>query len=116
VPWWGTYGFVAGPVLALGVVGVLSLILRWAFARGGSVVGRPPRRGAPGEYGMLVPVSTPVDQAQADRVVAYLADRGVRAISVPTTEGLRTMVFRDDELKAHNLLTLGRGRPEAHGP
>ena len=111
MPDWGPYGFVAGPLVALAVIGVLSVILRWAFSRGGSVVARPARKGAPGDYGMLVPVASPADTAQADRVVAYLADRGIRAISVPTTEGLRTMVFRDDELKAHNLLTLGRGRP-----
>ncbi len=111
MPAWGSYAYLAAPVFALIVIAILSVILRWAFARGGSVVARPARRGTPTDYGMLVPVSAPADTAQADRVVAYLAARGVRAVSVPTTEGLRTMVFRTDELKAYNLLTLGRERP-----
>lgn len=111
MPGWGSYAFVAGPLTGLAVIGFLALVLRWAFSRGASVVARPARPGAPTDYGMLVPVSAPADSAQADRVVAYLAARGIRAVSVPTTEGLRTMVFRDDELKAHTLLTLGRDRP-----
>ena len=111
MPGWGSYSFLAGPVVGVAVVGILALILRWAFAHGGSLVHRPVRRGAPTDYGMLVPVSAPADSAQAERVVGYLAGRGIRAVTVPTTEGLRTMVFRDDELKAHNALTLGRDRP-----
>lgn len=111
MPAWGSYGYLAGPVIALAVLALLAVILRWAFAHGGSVVARPARRGDPGDYGMLVPVSAPADSAQADRVVAFLAARGIRAVSVPTTDGLRTMVFRNDELKAHNALTLRRDRP-----
>ncbi len=111
MPNWGSYSYFGGPLVALALLGVLALILRWAFARGSSVVARPPRQGAPDDYGMLVAVSSPSDQMQAERTVAYLATRGVRSVTVPTTEGLRTMVFRDDQLRAHNLLTLGRDRP-----
>ena len=56
---WGSYSFAFGPVVALAVVGVLTLLLRWAFSTGHSLVERRPEAGTPEQYGLLVPVAEP---------------------------------------------------------
>ena len=38
---WGSYSYAVEPLIALGVVGVLALLLRWAFSSGHSLVERP---------------------------------------------------------------------------
>ena len=46
VPSWGSYSYVYGPLVALCVIGLMMLVLRWAFGGAkSSVVERPPRRG-----------------------------------------------------------------------
>ena len=42
MPTWGSYSYVYGPIMALVAIGILVLVLRWAFGRGSSVVERPP--------------------------------------------------------------------------
>jgi hypothetical protein len=59
MPSWGSYSYAYGPVVAFLAIGVLVLMLRWAFARGGSVVERPSRPGDPDEYGLLDAVAAP---------------------------------------------------------
>jgi hypothetical protein len=43
------------------VMGVLILLLRWAFSRGSSLVERPRRTGEEDEYGLLRVVATPTN-------------------------------------------------------
>src|SRR3954454_18028294 len=62
----GSYSFVYGPVVAFAMVGLLVLLLRWAFSRGSSLVAAPPRPGAPDDYGLLVPVASPASFAEAE--------------------------------------------------
>jgi hypothetical protein len=100
---WGSYSFAFGPVLALGVVGVLALLLRWAFSSGRSVVERRPTVGRPGEYGLLVPVAEPPTFVEAEIMRRRLADAGLRATLAPTTDGPRVLVFPED-VKAARLV------------
>jgi hypothetical protein len=51
--------------LVLALLHVL-LLLRWAFGRGTSVVERPPRTGAPSEYGLLDPIASPETYIEAE--------------------------------------------------
>jgi hypothetical protein len=60
--------YLVGPLLALAGVGVLRLLLRWTYARGGSVVAKPPRPGGADDDGLLVPVFQ-VDLDRAREVV-----------------------------------------------
>lgn len=92
---WGSLHYLEEPLVAFAAVAVLALLCRWAFSHGRSLVSAPPKVGAPAEYGMLQPVAAVRDLEQADRIVARLAGRGIRAISVRTTEGLRVMVWHD---------------------
>jgi len=103
----GPYAFLAGPVLALVVVGLLALLLRWAFSSGGSLVERRSRPGPAGSYGLLVPVLTPGTFIEAEVAVRRLTDAGLRATLAPTTQGPRVLVFPEDLATARRLLDAG---------
>ncbi len=88
------------PVVALAVVGGLALLLRWTFGRGGSLVARSGRPGSEREYGLLVPVAAPRTMADGDELQQLLERAGVRANLATTSDGLRLMVFAQDEARA----------------
>ena len=100
---WGSYSSVFGPVIALVVVGVLALLLRWAFSPGHSLVERRPEVGSPEQYGLLVPIAEPPTFVEAEMVRRRLSDAGLRATLAPTTEGPRVLVFPED-VKAARLV------------
>jgi hypothetical protein len=101
---WGSFSYAFGPLAALGVVGVLMLLLRWAFSSGHSLVERRPEVGSPEQYGLLVPVAEPPTFVEAELVRRRLADAGVRATLAPTTQGPRVLVFPEDAKAARALL------------
>lgn len=104
VPSWGSFSYAFGPLVAVGVLALLALLLRWTFSRGQSVVAGPARAGTPLEYGLLVPVAEPADRAQAEQQAGRLRAAGVRATVTETTEGLRVMVWTSDYARAQHLL------------
>jgi len=108
VPSWGSFSYAFGPVVALAVVLVLALVLRWASRRGGSVVAAPARPGPPEEYGMLVPIATPATAAEAARMEQRLAGSGIACTLATTTAGLRLMVWPGQADTARLLLADGR--------
>jgi len=109
--YWGSYSFAFGPVLALGVVGILMLLLRWAFSSGKSVVQRKPTVGTPGEYGLLVPIAEPSTFVEAEMMRRRLVDAGLRATLAPTTDGPRVLVFPEDVKTARLVLRAGGHTP-----
>ncbi|MDI2128174.1 hypothetical protein [Yinghuangia seranimata] len=88
------------PLLVFAVVGVLAVLLRWAFGRGHSLVSRVPRQGAPTDYGLLVAVASPADLGHGRLLCRRLTADGIRCTLVDTTEGLRLMVWPPDEQAA----------------
>ena len=104
MPSLGSYSFAYGPVVAFAVVGLLALLLRWTFRRGGSLVQSRPRVGEPEDYGLLVPVAAPATFAEAELIRARLVGQGIRATLAPTTQGPRVLVFPDEERTARALL------------
>ena len=101
---WGSYSFLFGPVLALGAIGVIILLLRWAFSSGHSLVERQPTRGTEREYGLLVTVAAPKTFVEAEVLRRKLEDAGLRATLAPTVQGPRVMVFPEDASVARALL------------
>lgn len=97
---------VLGPLTAFGLVGVLALVLRWAFggSRRTSLVERRPRKGLSSEYGLLVAVSSPGSVIEAELQRRLLEDAGIRTTLVTTVEGPRLMVFPEHERIARALL------------
>ena len=92
------------PITGLLVVGVLALVLRWAFGGNQSLVERRPRRGRADEYGALVPVAAPGTHAEGEIARLTLVESGIRATLVDTSEGPRVMVFPEDARTARALL------------
>jgi hypothetical protein len=106
VPAWQSYSYLFGPLIAFLAVGVLVLLLRWAFGgHGGSLVERRTHDGAENEYGLLVPVASPQTYAEGELLRLALTDAGVRATLAHTTAGPRLMVFRQDEAPARRILS-----------
>lgn len=104
MPAWDAFSFVFGPLVAFGVLGVLVLVLRWAFRRGQSVVAAPARAGEPADYGLLVAVAAPADTVQGERLRQSLEGLGIRTTLAMTTAGPRLLVFPADAERARSFL------------
>ncbi len=100
----GSYSYVYGPLVAFAALGVLALLLRWAFRRGSSVIERPSTPGNPQEYGLLVSVAAPDNFVEAEILRAKLVAHGIRATLAPTTEGPRVLVFPQEAKAARAVL------------
>ena len=102
----GTFAYLAWPLLVIGGFGLIVLLLRWTYTPGRSVVARRPRQGAPGEYGLLVPVAAPSTMIEGEMQRLHLLESGIRGTLVTTTEGPRLMVFEPEAAIARELLKL----------
>lgn len=92
-------------LISLLVLGVLALLLRWAFSgRATSVVERRPTAGHADEYGLLVAISSPSTFIDGEVLRQRLVGEGIRASLVSTSDGPRLMVFPDDETTARRIL------------
>ncbi|MFM8384105.1 MAG: hypothetical protein ACKN96_03870 [Actinomycetota bacterium] len=85
----------AGFALMLVLIG----LLKWAFARGNSVVARPLRVGDDEEYGLLRVVARPGNHIEGEMLRQKLAANGIKATLTQTKRGPRVMVF-EKEVKA----------------
>lgn len=104
MPSWGSYSYVYGPLMAFVAIGVLVLLLRWAFRRGGSVVERPPRSGSPDQYGLLDAVASPGTYIEAEILRQRLEAEGIKATVAMTNDGPRVMVWPRDRARAESVL------------
>ena len=78
-------------------VGVLALILKWAFARGKSVIERTPKIGSEDEYGSLVVVASQNNHIEGEILRLKLVDAKIKATLTQTKDGPRIFVFASDE-------------------
>ena len=91
--------------VSLLMVGVLALLLRWAFGgRSRSLVARRAVPGTEDEYGLLVSIASPGTYIEGEVARQRLEAAGIKASLVSTAEGPRLMVFRDEESAARRLL------------
>ncbi len=104
MPSWGSFSYAFGPLVAVVVIVLLALILRWAFARGQSVVAAPAVPGDPLDYGLLVPVADPGTAQEAADQAALLRQSGIAVGVADTTDGLRLMVWPADAVRAQQVL------------
>jgi hypothetical protein len=98
---WGSYSYAFGPVVALAVLAVLVLLLRWTFRRGGSLV---TPRGRADQYGLLTPVAAPADYASGEILRRRLEAAGIRTNLATTLEGPRILVFPQDVERAKQVI------------
>ena len=105
MPSWNSYSPLYGQLMAFAAVGVLALILRWAYSGSGrSLVERASRPGREDDYGLLVAIASPSTYIEGEMQRQRLMDAGFRATLANTTEGPRLMVFRQDEREARRVL------------
>ena len=91
---WQNWSFLFGPTVALAILLVLMVLLKWTFSRGRSVVARPGRAGEPEDYGLLVPVASPPTMIEAEVLRRTLEAADVRATVAETLQGPRVLVLR----------------------
>ncbi len=108
MPSWNGFSFAFGPLVAVILIGIFVLILRWAFRRGASVVAAPAQPGPTTEYGLLVAVAAPSSYAEGEMLRRRLEGGGVRANLATTTDGPRVMVWPADEARARAMIRDGR--------
>lgn len=78
---------------------ILIALLKWAFARGNSVVSRPIRVGDDEEYGLLRVIARPGTHIEGEMLRQKLLENGIKATLTQTKRGPRVMVF-EEEVKA----------------
>ena len=86
------------------VMGVLMLLLRWAFSRGSSLVERPRRTGEEDEYGLLRVVATPTNFIEGEIIKRKLIEHGIKATLTSTKQGPRIFVFPEEAKAAEAVL------------
>jgi hypothetical protein len=99
-----SFSYVFGPIVALIGIGLMVLVLRWAYARGSSVVAVPGKSGPSDSYGLLVCVASPANYAEGEIIRRTLEHRGIKANLAQTTDGPKVMVWPIDEAKAAAIL------------
>jgi hypothetical protein len=99
------YWHLLGPVTAFLVVGVIALLLRWAYSgRPSSLLSSKTRSGEPDEYGLLVSVAKPASPAEGITIRDRLESAGLRVTLAETRSGLHVLVWPADETKARATL------------
>jgi hypothetical protein len=80
-------------------LGILALILKWAFGNRGRdknfVIG-PDKAGKKDQYGLLVPLPTPKNYIEAEMLKQKLINADIRVNLTQTLEGPALMVFEKD--------------------
>lgn len=91
--------------ISLLMVGVLTVLLRWAFSGNRtSLVERRAQTGRPEDYGLLTPIASPGSYVEGEVLRQRLVAASIRASLVSTSDGPRLMVFPEDESRARTLL------------
>ena len=105
MPVGNSFSYVFGPMVAFIAIGVLVLVLRWAFnSKKTSVVAAAAKPGSETEYGMLIPVASPSNYVDGEILRRRLEDAGIRANLATTLDGPRVMVWPNDEQRARVVL------------
>ena len=86
------------------VMFILIALLKWAFARGVSVVSRPQRVGDDEEYGLLRVVARPGNHIEGEILRQKLLTNGIKATLTQTKRGPRVMVFENEVRAAEAIL------------
>jgi hypothetical protein len=98
----GSLHYTFGPTVAIVVVCLLGVLLRWVFGTGR---GRGGRAAGSDGYGLLRAVATAEDRPEADALRAVLSDAGIRSTLTTRRDGrVDVLVFREDVDRARRLL------------
>ena len=102
----GSLHFAVGPFIALLMIALIALFLRWAFGSD-----RPVRRSGAVNDGLLTPVATLTRRESALALRAVLSDAGIRStLREPAPHRTDVLVFPEDAERARALAMSFRGR------
>ena len=100
-----SFSYLFGPIVAFLAIGVLVVVLRWAFnSRKTSVVAAAPKAGSQDDSGRLVPGAAPPPYIDGEILRRRLEDAGIKANLANTHDGPRGMVWPKDEQRARQPL------------
>ncbi|MGY1838064.1 MULTISPECIES: hypothetical protein [unclassified Modestobacter] len=100
----GSLHYLVGPVIALVMLGLIGLFLRWAFASDSSTKPRRPEE-------LLTPVATMTRRESALAFRAVLSDAGIRStIRHPAAHRSDVLVFPEDLARARALALSFQGQ------
>jgi hypothetical protein len=110
----GGLHYAYGPTVAVVVVCLLGVLMRWVFGSGRSrgsrtaawMAGRTAGRDArSGGYGLLRTVATVAGRPEGNALRALLSDAGIRSTLTARPDGLvDVLVFREDAERARRLM------------
>jgi hypothetical protein len=78
------------------IVGILALILKWAFSGNKSVVERAKKIGGEDEYGLLKVAASPKNHIEGEMQRQKLISVGIKATLSQTKTGPKILVFEKD--------------------
>jgi hypothetical protein len=99
----GSLHYAVGPVIAIVVLALLGLFMKWAFGSGGTSSSRR-RRPASTDDGLLTRVATLSRQESALALRAVLSDAGIRStVRTPAPHRADVLVFPEDAARAREV-------------
>jgi hypothetical protein len=105
----GGLGYLVGPFVAIAVMVLLGLFMRWAFGTGQS---RRRRQPDPADDGLLTRIATLSRRESALALRAVLSDAGIRStVRYPDAQRAVVLVFPEDADRAR-ALAIGFAGPE----
>ena len=78
------------------VVGLLALLLRWAYSNNNSLIERDKKIGSEDEYGLLKVVTSPKNHIEGEMLRQKLLSVGIKATLSQTKTGPKILVFEKD--------------------
>jgi hypothetical protein len=102
----GSLHYAVGPFIAVLVLVLLGVFMRWAFGSGPTR--RPPR---PADDGLLTKVATLSRRESALALRAVLSDAGIRSTLRPADDRTVVLVFPEDADRARSLAASFPGPP-----
>ena len=78
------------------VVGLLALLLRWAYSNNNSLIERDKKIGSENEYGLLKVVTSPKNHIEGEMLRQKLLSVGIKATLSQTKTGPKILVFEED--------------------
>ena len=78
------------------MVGLLAIILRWAYSSSNSLIERDKKIGSEDEYGLLKVAASPKNHIEGEMLRQNLISVGIKATLSQTNTGPKILVFEED--------------------
>jgi hypothetical protein len=78
------------------VVGLLAIILRWAYSSSNSLIEKDKKIGSEDEYGLLKVAASPKNHIEGEMLRQKLLSVGIKATLSQTNTGPKILVFEED--------------------